>query len=183
MRGAWCGIGGLVCALALPRGAEAYERQQHFGLSLGGTLMSTPGGGTPFGGNLGLHYTYGLSDALNLVVEGDISGFVVGTEPAKNPPAQPAFVSTGGVGLMYVFDVLRWVPYAGGIAGAGIFNGGYLGAPLIAPDLQIAVGVDYQITRSWTVGVAYRQHLFLTQMTAYPEFTTLGARFEYVWGW
>jgi opacity protein-like surface antigen len=175
--------GAFLCALALPREAFAYERQQHLGLQLGGTLMSTPNGGTPFGGNFGLHYTYGLSDALNLVVEADISGFVVGTEPAKNPPAQPGFVSTGGVGLMYVFDVLRWVPYAGGIAGAGIFDGGYLGAPLIAPDLQLALGVDYEITRSWTIGVAYRQHFFVTQMTAYPEFTTLGLRFEYVWGW
>jgi opacity protein-like surface antigen len=175
--------GAFLCALALSPEAHAYERQQHLGVQLGGTLMSTPNGGTPFGGNFGLHYTYGLSDALNLVVEADISAFPVGTEPAKNPPAQPGFVSTGGVGLMYVFDVLRWVPYAGGIAGAGIFDGGYLGAPLIAPDLQLALGVDYEITRSWTIGVAYRQHFFVTQMTAYPEFTTLGLRFEYVWGW
>jgi hypothetical protein len=182
MRAAWCGIGGLLCALAVPREAAAYERQQHFGLSAGGTLMSTAGGGTPLGGNLGLHYTYGLSDAFNLVVEADFSAFLLGTAP-KNPPPQPGFTSTGGVGVMYVFDVLRWVPYAGGIAGAGVLGGGYLNAALVAPDLQLAAGLDYEITRSWTVGVAYRQHFFFTQMSTYPEVTSLGVRFEYVWGW
>jgi hypothetical protein len=83
---------------------------------------------------------------------------------------------------MYVFDVLRWVPYAGGVAGAGYFGGGYQKLSLMTPDLQLAIGLDYEITRSWTVGVAYRQHFFVTEMNTYPEFTTIGARFEYVWG-
>jgi hypothetical protein len=182
MRAAWCLIGGLGCALALPGEALAVERQQHLGVSAGGTVMSTNGGTTPFGWNLGLHYTYGLWDAVNLVVEADASGFGVGTAP-KNPAPEPGIVATGGVGLMYVFDVLRWVPYAGGIAGAGYFGGGWLGSPFVTLDLQLAAGLDYQITRTWTVGAAYRQHFFVTEMSTYPEFTSVGLRFEYVWGW
>jgi len=119
---------------------------------------------------------------VNLVVEADASGFVVGTAP-KSPAPEPGFVATGGVGLVYVFDVMRWVPYAGGIIGAGYFGGGWLTSPLLTPDAQLAVGLDYQISRSWTVGGAYRQHFFLTQMNTYPEFTSVGLRFEYVWGW
>ncbi|MGO8993271.1 MAG: hypothetical protein ACLQVI_08070 [Polyangiaceae bacterium] len=182
MRAAWCLIGGLACTLA-PRTALAVERQDHLGLSAGATVMSTNGGGSPFGWNLGLHYTYGLWDAVNFVVEADASGFVLGTEPAKNPPPEPSFVATGGVGLMYVFDVLRWVPYAGGVVGAGYFGGGWLSGPFVTPDVQLAVGLDYQFSRAWTAGVAYRQHFFLTEMNTYPEFTSVGLRLEYVWGW
>jgi hypothetical protein len=182
MRAAWCLIGAVGCALAVPRTASAYERQQQFGLSAGSTLMSTNGGGSPFGLNLGLHYTYGFSDALSIVVEADTSIFPQGSPP-KSPPPQPSNVSTGGVGLLYVFDVMRWVPYVGGLAGAGYLGGGYLSQGLVTPDLQLAVGVDYELTRSWTIGAAYRQHFFVTQMNTYPEFTSLGLRFEYVWGW
>jgi hypothetical protein len=180
MRGGWCWIGGLVCALALPREATALEREQHLGVQAGATAMSTTPGGSPFGLNLGLHYTYGLWDAVNLVVEADANSFAFGSKVGA--PPQPTIVATGGVGLMYVFDVLRWVPYAGGIAGAGYFGGGYQKLSLMTPDLQLAIGLDYEITRSWTVGVAYRQHFFVTEMNTYPEFTTIGARFEYVWG-
>jgi hypothetical protein len=169
-------------ACAAPRTALAYERQQHFGLSLGGTAMTTNNAGTGFGGTFGVHYAYGLSDAFNLLVEADATGFPLGTAP-KTPPPQPAFLATSGVGVAYVFDVTRWVPYAGGIAGAGLLGAGYLGSPTIVPDLQLAIGVDYEITRTWTVGVAYRQHFFFTQMDTYPEITQVGLRFEYVWGW
>ncbi len=75
------------------------------------------------------------------------------------------------------------MPYAGGIAGAGYFKGGFLSSPLVTPDLQLAAGLDYEITRSWAVGAYYRQHFFVTKMDTYPEFTTVGLRFEYVWGW
>jgi hypothetical protein len=182
-RGIGAGLAGvLALALSGSRTAAAYERQQHLGLSLGATAMQTNGAGTPFGPNLSLHYAYGISDALTLLVEADASNFFLGSEP-KNPPPQPALLSTGGVGLAYVFDVTRWVPYAGGIAGAGLLAGGGLGSPLVVPDIQLAVGLDYEITRSWTVGVQYRQHFFFTQMNTYPEITSVGARFEYVWGW
>src|ERR1700722_1366897 len=113
----WCLIG-LAAALALPRSAEAFERQQSLGVTTGATFMTTNGGASLGGWNLGLHYTFGLWDAVNLVVEADASGFSVGTPP-KSPAPEPSFVGTGGVGLVYVFDVSRWVPYAGGIAGAG----------------------------------------------------------------
>jgi hypothetical protein len=184
MPSAWW-MAGPACALALSvaEPAQAYERQQHAGVNLGGALMTTNGGGTPFGYNLGLHYTYGLWDAVNLVIEADVTGFPLGTPPAKSPPPEPGFVATGGAGLMYVFDVLRWVPYAGGIIGPAYFGGGFLRGGFVTPDLQLGAGLDYELTRSWTVGVAYRQHMFFAKMSDYPEFTTLGLRVEYVWGW
>jgi hypothetical protein len=175
-------IAGLAAALALPRSADAFEHQQRFGVTTGTTFMTTNGGSSPAGLNFGLHYTYGLWDAVNLVVEADASGFFKGATP-KNPPPEPGFVGTGGIGAVYVFDVLRWVPYAGGIAGAGYFRGGYMATPLWTPDLQLAAGLDYEITRAWTVGVSYREHFFVAEMNTYPAFASFGLRAEYVWGW
>jgi hypothetical protein len=184
MRARWCCKGGLAgvlaTVLAFPGVARAFERQQHAGLSAGAMGFSPNGGGTTFGPNLGLHYSYGVSDAFTIAVEADASGFALGTAP-KNPPPQPTFVATGGVGLFYVFDVLRWVPYAGGLAGAGYFGGGYLSKGVVAFDVQLAAGLDYQLTRSWTVGAAYRQHFFVTETSTFGEAVSL--RFEYVWGW
>ncbi len=181
----WCLVGALGGALVLARPALALavERQQHVGVQAGGTVMSTSGAGTPLGWNLGLHYTYGLWDAVNLVVEADGSGFFPGRSPGKLSPPAPAFVGTGGVGAVYVFDVMRLVPYAGGLAGAGYFGGGWLNSGFVTPDVQLAIGLDYQFTRTWTAGVAYRQHFFLAKENTYTEFTTLALRFEYVWGW
>jgi hypothetical protein len=186
MRAGWCLKGGLACAFSLAfvfafaHPAHAYERQQHLGVSAGGMAFSPNGGGTTLGGNLGLHYNYGLSDAFTLVLEADASAFPLGTAP-KTPPPQPSIVTTGGVGLVYVFDVLRWVPYAGGLVGAGYFTGGYLPKGVGALDLELAAGLDYQITRTWTVGAAYRQHFFVTQTNTFGE--TISLRFQYVWGW
>ena len=117
---------------------------------------------------------------MNFVIEADANSFAFGSKVGA--PPQPTFVASGGVGLMYVFDVMRWVPYAGGIASVGYFNGGYQRLSTTTPDLQLAAGLDYEITRSWTAGVAYRQHFFVADMNTYPEFTTLALRFEYVWG-
>jgi opacity protein-like surface antigen len=171
-----------LAALAAAPGAAAFERQQNLGVQAGATFLGTQGAGTAPGLDLGLHYTYGLSDAFLFVVEADASAFFPGTRP-KNPPPEPGVVTTGGVGVMYIFDVLRWVPYAGAIVGAGYLGGGFLGSGVATPDAQLAVGVDYEISRSWAVGAAYRQHFFLTQMNEYPEMTTVGVRLQYVWGW
>jgi hypothetical protein len=165
-------------ALVVPSVAHAYERQQHLGFDALGAYMTTDGTGK-LGIDLGLHYTYGLSDALNLVA--DAGGSTFTSSGATGP--QPAGIVYGGVGVVYVFDVLRWVPYAGGLIGPAYFTGGTVPSPFVTPDLQIAAGLDYAIDRSWSVGLAYRQHMFLAKTGDYPEYTSVGLRAEYTWGW
>ncbi len=171
-----------VCALFTARSASAYERQQHFGLEAGGALSQTDSAKTRAGIDLGLHYTYGISDAFNFVAEVGGAGLTA-QGPSKAPPPQPGIVATGGAGVTYVFDVVRWVPYAGVLLGPAYFAGARVAHPFWTPDAQLAVGLDYEITRSWAVGFAYRQHMFVSKMSTYPEFTTLGLRVEYIWGW
>jgi hypothetical protein len=160
------------------RPARAFERQQHFGFDAGGVVMTTSSNSQP-GITLGLHYTYGLTDAFNFVAEAGGSTFETGG--SKGP--QPGWLGYGGAGLMYVFDVMRWVPYAGVIVGGAGFANGEVGKAFLTPDVQLGAGLDYAFTREWSAGVAYRQHLFVTQMDTYPEYTAVTLRVEYVWGW
>ena len=174
-RAALLAFGLTLCA---PSVAGAYERQQHLGFDASGAYMTTSGTGK-LGIDLGLHYTYGLTDAFNFVADVGWAGFT--SSDATGP--QPSTIAYGGVGVLYVFDVLRWVPYAGGIIGPAYFAGGAVPSNFVTPDLQLAAGLDYSFNREWSAGVAYRQHLFFAKTSDYPEYTSLGLRVEYVWGW
>ncbi len=167
-----------VLALSAPSIARAYERQQHLGADARVAYMTTSGTGK-IGIDLGLHYTYGLSDAFNLVAEAGWAGFT--SSGATGP--QPSTIAYGGVGALYVFDVLRWVPYAGALVGPAYFTGGAVDKAFFVPDLQLAAGLDYAITREWAVGGEYRQHVFVGKTSDYPEYSAFGLRVEYVWGW
>lgn len=170
------------CFAGFSAEARAVEKQEHLGVSAGASFMTTNGGTSPGGIDLGLHYAYGITDAFTLIAEVDASAFFLGTKPS-NPAPEPGYVATSGVGAVYVFDVLRWVPYAGGAIGPAYFGGGWLNSGFVSLDAHIVAGLDYEVTRSFTVGGYYRQHFFLDRMNTYPEFTSAGLRVEYVWGW
>ena len=132
-----------------------------------------------FGG--GLHLAYGISDTFNLLAEVDATA---------HPSAQWTVVS-GGFGAAYVFDVLQWVPWVGAEIGpAGIVStdpkcGLATLEPCSAFRFNIAApfGVDYQISRSFAVGVGGRFQVLLLGPT--QPWMTLGAfaRAEYTWGY
>jgi hypothetical protein len=88
-----------------------------------------------------LYAKYGMNDWFNVVAEVSGSG-----HPAKNT------VLVGGrVGAEYVFDILRWVPYVGGLAGSAVvFTSGNSVSPRL--DLEVPFGLDYQLSRSFAVG-------------------------------
>jgi hypothetical protein len=172
-----------LAATTLARSASAYERQQHFGLEAGGALSSTSGAGNQLGGVLAGRYTYGFSDAINILAEVGEMPLTSEARPAKNVPPQPGNVGYAGAGLAYVFDVTQWVPYAGAMIGPAYVSGGLLGSPFWTVDAQLTLGLDWQLSRSWSIGAAGAQHMLLTRLSTYPEMTTLGLRVEYVWGW
>jgi hypothetical protein len=169
-------------ALAVP--ARAVEHEQHLGVDLGGSLLVIGGKSTnDLGGTAMAHYTYGLSDAFDLMFEGAYSLVAVGqtAEGAKTPQTYPAWIANANVGIGYVLDVLTWVPYAGILVGGYGLAGGTIHGLKAMPGVEIAVGLDYRLAPSFSVGVALRQH-FLSETDTYPSFTQLLARFEYVWG-
>ena len=175
----------VLASMALAAPARAVEREKHLGVDLGGSLLTIGGKSTnDLGGTAMVHYTYGLSDAFDLMFEGAYSLVALGqrADGPKTPSTYPAWVANADVGIGYVFDVLTWVPYAGVLLGGYGLSGGTIHGLKAMPGVEIALGLDYRLGRSVSVGVAARQH-FLSETDTYPSFTQLLARFEYVWGW
>ncbi|HRI71588.1 MAG TPA: hypothetical protein PK156_45460, partial [Polyangium sp.] len=167
--------------------ADAYERQWQASLGLGYTHLSN-GGGTAlkvtslpgFGASLGI--SYGLNDSLNLVAHGDFS---------MHPGDAPVLIGGGGVGIGYVIDVLRWVPWLGLTAGAyGVSVGGpcvsATGAECTTARLGLSLpfGLDYQLNRSFSIGAGGRYGLLLFgNQNKVDQTISVFARAQYIWGY
>jgi hypothetical protein len=171
--------------VAAPRDAHAVERQHHIGLAPSLSLLKVDDKSTMSVGMGGsLYYTYGLSDQLNLMAEFNSS--IVALDQQQDTPdtprTRPATVDHLSVGLGYVIDVLRWVPYIGALPGVYRLGGGTLDGSLFLPGAALAVGLDYQLSRHWAIGAAAHQHFLFTKMSTYPTYTTVLLRLEYMWG-
>jgi hypothetical protein len=176
-------LAGLAISLACGE-ADAFERQWHAGIGLGYAVVSAGGAQSGFGG--GLHLTYGLTDAFNLMFEGDFT--------AHSKSGEWILLPSASLGVGYVIDILRWVPYVGLMAGAydvmSLADGcdasnPNTGFPLPCHSARVGgsipFGLDYQIDRSFAVGFAGRYHLLLGG--PYPgSYLTLFGRAEYMWG-
>jgi hypothetical protein len=164
--------------------AGAVERENHVGVDAGGAILALSDR-TDVGVAVGGHWAYGLSDAFNLMVEGAWSLLAPGEkiESAATPRTRPSSAANAGVGVGYVLDVLRWVPYGGVLVGAYALLGGTLDGAAVRPGAALALGLDYRFDRSFAAGVAFRQHLLVTDTSTYPSFTQVFLRAEYTWGW
>lgn len=171
---------------ASPRDAQAIERQHHFGLDPTLALLKVDDKSsmsTALG--IGAHYTYGLNDQFNFMAELNASFMLQGEklDAATTPHTRPTQIGHALVGVGYVIDILRWVPYFGILAGGYRLAGGTLGDPLVVIGGAAQVGLDYQLSRQWAIGGALQQHFLVTKMSDYPSYTTLMMRFEYMWGY
>ncbi len=168
-----------------PALVAATERQHHLGLAPVGSLVKVRGRNLGAGLGATALYTYGLTDQLNFMAEATHSFLSVGEKStAPLPPLlRPGFMTTGAVGVSYVLDVLRWVPYAGLLASGNVLGGGVLPNPFFAPGAQVAVGLDYQFSRHFVAGVGFRQHFLLTRLRDYPSYSSLFFKVEWQWGY
>jgi hypothetical protein len=175
----------VLASAAVASPARAVEREQHLGVDLGGGLLVIGNKSTSDLGASGMvHYAYGLSDAFNLMVEGGYSLVALGqtADSPKTPQTYPESVANADVGIGYVFDVLTWVPYAGILVGGYSLSGGTIPETKLLPGVEAALGLDYRVGPSVSIGVAAREH-FMSETSTYPSFTQLFARIEYIWGW
>jgi hypothetical protein len=128
----------LLFLLAEP--ARAFERQWHVGGGLGAASGS---GGYDVGPVLGLHGAYGISDVFDVRLE---------LQGSRNDfGAIPVSLYLARAGLSYKLDLLQWIPYAGGSAGAlsAVWDGG----ATIKPSAGGFVGLDYAVSEHVGVGV------------------------------
>ena len=167
--------------------ASAYEHQWQAGVSAGYTHFINGGGTaiTPallpgFGTSLSL--TYGLNDSLNIIGHIDMSA---------HPGAAPVLIGGGGVGIAYVLDVLRWVPWIGVTAGGYAVSAG---APCIATadalcttgrlGLSAPFGLDYQFNRKFSIGAGGRYGVLLFgNKNGVDQTISVFLRAQYIWGY
>lgn len=171
--------------LASAGAASAVERQHHLGLGPQLAILKIDDKSTlDVGAGLALHYAYGITDQLNFM--GEASSSIVAAkqkqDDATSPHTRPAEVDNVSAGVGYVIDVIRYVPYIGILASGYRLGGGTLDKSLFVGGAELALGLDYQVSRSVAVGIAGRQHLLLTKMSTYPTYTTAVLRVEYMWG-
>jgi outer membrane protein W len=169
----------------LPGTAFALEHQHHIGLDPSLAMLKVDDKSSiSSGAGLGVHYTYGINDQFNLMVEanGSIVARNQQQDMPESPHTRPAEVDHGLIGVGYVIDVLQWVPYFGLLTGGYRLAGGTLDKTLFVYGGALQVGLDYQFTRHWALGVAAQQHLLFTKMSTYPSYTTGMLRLEYMWG-
>ncbi len=172
-------------AMTCAANAGAVENQHHIGLDPQLAILKIDDKSTvDVGAGLGVHWTYGLDDQLNLMAEGSAS--LVAAKQKQDEPTsphtRPAEVDHLAFGVGYVIDVIRWVPYIAALGSAYRLAGGTLDHQLLVFGVELGAGLDYQLSRSWAVGIGGRQHMLLTKLSTYPSFTTVFLRVEYAWG-
>jgi hypothetical protein len=163
----------LAAALLTSRSASAYEHQWRAGASFG-YMGGWNGLGQGAGG--GLDVGYGVRDWLEVTAALDLSGFV----------SSRLLVPSGTVGLRFVFDVVQVVPYVGvQVGGAGVIavGGGCSAACSLGKlDLELPLGADYQVSRSFTIGAGARLQVLLLDGSAIPMLGAF-AKAQYAWGY
>ncbi len=126
------------------------------------------------GGAAYLDVDYGLTDSWALRGTGHWAGHYVG---GGNGGDNEGLLSVGGLGfgVLYTFDVLKVVPFASLTAGAVALGGAGQGLRWDAV-IAVGLGLDYLVSRSFSVGFEMRYQLLVPDVTRYPLFLTIGIR-------
>lgn len=155
----WVVLCSCVAVLALPRQALAYEGQHHVALEPGLLLDD------PLHARFDAHYMFDASDSWRL--------------SAGLTHASGDFSRTGArVGVAYVLDVLRYVPWLSASAGADAWRDGEVRAVA-----ALAGGLDISWSRQWATGLQYKQEWVLGQAEGAPASAeSIGLRAMVTWG-
>jgi hypothetical protein len=158
--------------VALPE-AAAVERELATGVDVGYALGGFPDASVS-GFGAGAHLGYGVSDAFNLRLSGDVSAFDL------PEPGQSALLYSVLFGAEYVIDVLEWVPYIGAASGVSVMSL-QNGPNVVHLAIDIPGGLGYRLSSFLTLGVEarYRLLLFGSEVSPTSGLALLG-RFDYV---
>lgn len=160
----------LLCARARP--AAAGEDDRSLSVSASYATYSIPDH-APSGAALGLEYEHGFSDSMSFRV--DAGGGVYFANLAED--SSTSYSTHATVGLTYIFDVVRYVPYATvGVGAIRIFGGGQ--DPTLNGLVEFGIGLDVLESRSFSWGVQARLESFVQE----TSFFTAGVRATYRWG-
>jgi hypothetical protein len=170
----------VLCALSAQAQAE---HEQAFSIALGWATFSTPGKKTgtmeppaitpDFGLSASLIYERSVSTDFSL--RGELAG---GPFWGGGPSGGTSYAALGDLGVVFRFDVLKYVPYAFGGLG-GLFTGGGSLDGKSEPVLAIGGGVDWLTSRERSWGLEGRLASFGGDVTVF----TLSLRGTIRWGY
>ena len=161
----------LALAMALvPRPAAADEGESALSVGLAFATFSIPDHDGQ-GGALGLDYERGLSDAFWLRASAAGAVYRGGDEDGTS------YAGHGTLGLTYVIDVLKYVPYLHAGIGGVAQGGGALDTE-VHPVAEIGIGLDILSRRGLSYGPFARLASYLDD----SAFVTAGVRLTWRWG-
>jgi hypothetical protein len=158
----------LALTAAAPGAAGAAEDERALSLSLGYAAFHLDER-SPQGAQLGLVFERGVSDAVNLRAAAAAglhadAGSAVGSAQAV-------------LGITYLIDVLKYVPYVSAGAGALFVAGGALDSGL-QPMIELGLGLDVLSSRTFSWGLELRAGAFLEG----GGLLSAGVRTSWRWG-
>jgi len=166
-------------------GAAEAESERALSVGLGWATFSVPGEAVnnmappsispDVGGALSVTYEHAIGSDLGLRVE--LAGGVFYGGAGKDQ-SNTSFAALGDAGVVFRFDVLKYVPYAFGGVGAVASGGGPIDRGL---DFVLAVGggLDILVSRSRSYGFEARLASFGGDVTVF----TFGVRGTTRWGY
>lgn len=166
------------------RHARAAARQWQAGARLGLAWLDGPG----LGPSAEAYVRHGLSDSfdLELQVLTSLHPFSPSSDPV--PPVGSAPSNHGwalglGPGLLYRWDVLRIVPFAG--VGLGVYEWSGVDAELNRAQFGGSgrLGLDYLLTRDVVLSVQTSAHLAWSDDGVTIPWFQLGLGAAHAWGW
>jgi hypothetical protein len=150
--------------------ALAGEDDRSLSVGLGYGRFSVPDDIAPHGGVLSFDYEHGFADALSFHASAGGGYYPVGD-------GAPGYGAQASLGLTYLFDVVRYVPYIRLGLGGIVLRAEELDTD-VSPLLELGIGMDVLHSRSWSYGIAARFESFIVD----TSFFTAGVRVSYRWG-
>ena len=166
----WALAAVLVLAMSSARPAAADDGESALSVGLAFATFTIPDHDGQ-GGALSLEYERGLSDAFWL------RGAAAGAVHHGGDEDGTSYAGHAAVGLTYVIDVLKYVPYLHAGVGAVALGGAELEEEL-HPVAEIGIGLDILTRRGLSYGVFGRVSSFFDD----SAFVTAGVRVTWRWG-
>jgi hypothetical protein len=158
-------------AWAAGSAARAYEDQAAVDTELAYVHAFAPNAKAVDGAALGVGASFGMSNTLTLRGQ-----FMWAFHPSDEPLVSAVWLSAD---LIYVLDVLEWVPYFGaGIDGAAFIQSGR--DVVTESGVHPVVGFDYLVSRELTVGVQVKPVVLFTAIDELPVYLQAGVTLSFL---
>lgn len=165
-------LAAVLASLVLADEARAYEDKLTFGVEGGYGLVAIPSSLPEHGVLLGISSSIGLNDIWSVRAHLDYG---------YHPAGEPLHVLVLGAEILYLLDVVQFVPYFGlGIDGLGTYYEDRAGLELGA---HVVLGIDYLLSRDTLIGFDLRPHvlpLSVNRELLEPVYITATLRFSFV---